>query len=132
MRDWPPVSIMTDKLGFYPEAIRRLQRDDRPSVDVMHRTSKYLNKIIEADHGASKQVNQPTRGFQTMKTAYATIKGFEIMRMIRRGHCILREPGVAGEIRFVNKPFGLPVQRHPPPILLKRVHQILCNRAPNS
>ena len=26
-----------------------------------------------------------------MKTAYATIKGFEIMRMIRRRHCILIE-----------------------------------------
>jgi len=43
-----------------------------------------------------------------MKTAYATIKGFEIMRMIRREHCILREPGAAGEVRFVNKLFGLP------------------------
>ena len=31
-----------------------------------------------------------------MKTAYATIKGFEIMRMIRRRHCILIEPGAAG------------------------------------
>ena len=37
-----------------------------------------------------------------MKTAYATIKGFEIMRMIRRRHCMLIEPGVTGEVRFVN------------------------------
>ena len=43
-----------------------------------------------------------------MKTACATIKGFEIMRMIRRGHCICREPGAAVEIRFVNKLSGLP------------------------
>jgi hypothetical protein len=42
-----------------------------------------------------------------MKTAYATIKGFEIMRMIRRRHCILIEPGVTGEVRFVNKLFDL-------------------------
>ncbi|MGZ9158995.1 MAG: hypothetical protein ACXW36_09050, partial [Nitrospira sp.] len=26
-------------------------------------------------------------------TAYATIKGFEVMRMIRRRHCILIDPG---------------------------------------
>ncbi len=74
----------------------------------MHQTSKYLNNIIEADHGVLKQLIRPARGFQTMKTAYTTIKGFEIMRMIRRGHCICRAPGAAGEIRFVNKLFGLP------------------------
>ncbi len=45
--------------------------------------------------------------FQSMKTAYATIKGFEITRMIRRRHCILIEPGVTGEVRFVNKLFDL-------------------------
>ena len=27
MRNWPPVSITTDKLGSYPDALRRLQRD---------------------------------------------------------------------------------------------------------
>ena len=69
--------------------------------------SKYLNNIVRAHHGVLKQLIRPAREFQTMKTAYATIKGFEIMRMIRRGHCILREPGAAGEIRFVNKLFGL-------------------------
>ena len=42
-----------------------------------------------------------------MKTAYAPIKGFEIMRMIRRGNCILREPGAAGEIRLTNKLFDI-------------------------
>jgi len=103
-----PVSITTDKLGFYRKVIRRLQREGRLSEDMMHRTPKYLNNIIEADHGALKQVIRPARGFQTMKTAHATIRGFEIMRMIRRGHCICREPGTAGEVRFVNKLFGLP------------------------
>ncbi|WP_414476487.1 hypothetical protein [Microvirga sp. M2] len=42
-----------------------------------------------------------------MRTARATIKGFEIMRMIRRGHCALRQPGVTGEIRLVSKLFSL-------------------------
>jgi transposase, IS6 family len=44
---------------------------------------------------------------RSMKTAYATIKGFEVMRMIRRRQCILLEPGVTGEVRFVNKLFDL-------------------------
>ena len=47
-----------------------------------------LNTIIEADHGALKRVLRPTRGFQTMKTAAAMIKGFEVMRRIRQGHCL--------------------------------------------
>jgi hypothetical protein len=50
--------------------------------------------MIEADHGALKRVIRPTRGLQSMKTAYATIKGFEIMRMIRRRHCILIDQGL--------------------------------------
>jgi transposase, IS6 family len=40
-----------------------------------------------------------------MKTAYATIKGFEVMRMIRKRQCILLEPGATGEVHFVNKLF---------------------------
>ena len=34
----------------------------------LHRRSKYLNNIIEADHGALKRMIRPTRGFQRMKT----------------------------------------------------------------
>jgi transposase-like protein len=34
---------------------------------------------VEADHGKLKRLINPVRGFQSMKTAYATIKGFEVM-----------------------------------------------------
>jgi len=103
----PPSSITTDKLASYPEAIQRLQKEGLLSKDVEHRTSKYLNNIIEADHGALKRVIRPTCGFQRMKTASATIKGFEVMRMIRRGHCSLAQRDVTGEIRLVNQLSGL-------------------------
>jgi transposase-like protein len=56
---------------------------------------------------ARSRVIRPTRGFQTMQTAAATLKGFEIMRMIRRGHCIQQEHRATGEIRLVNQLFGL-------------------------
>lgn len=107
MRDYPPSSITTDKLASYPKAIRRLRSEGLLSKDVEHRTSKYLNNVIEADHGALKRIIRPARGFQRMKTASATIKGFEVMRMIRRGHCALREAGVTGEIRLINQLFSL-------------------------
>lgn len=49
----------------------------------------------------------PTRGFQTMRTAAATLTDFEIMCMIRHGHCIQRKRQATGEIRFIEKLFGL-------------------------
>jgi transposase, IS6 family len=103
----PCSGFATEPLASYPRAIQRLQREGHLGHEVEHRTSKYLNNVIEADHGALKRVIRPTRGFQRMTTAYATLKGFEVMRMIRRGHCVLREAGAKGEIRLVNQSFGL-------------------------
>jgi transposase-like protein len=107
MSDHPPTSLKADKLASYPKAIQRLQNEGLLPKNVRHRTSKYLNNIIEADHGALKRVIWPTRGFQRMKTAVTTLQGFEVMRMIRRGHCILRQAGPTGEIRLINQLFGL-------------------------
>jgi IS6 family transposase len=90
-----------------PGQVMRLKNEGLLRSDVEHRTSKYLNNIIEADHGALKRLIRPTRGFQSMKTAAATLKGFEVMRMIRRGHCIRQEHRAMGEIRLVNYLFGL-------------------------
>ena len=107
MSHYPPSSITTDELASYPKAILRLQNEGLLPNDVVHRTSKYLNSILEADHGAFKRMIHPTRGFQTMKTAAATLKGFEVMRTIRRGHYNKRGCRATGEIRLVNQLFGL-------------------------
>jgi transposase-like protein len=50
---------MTDRLASYPKAIRRLQSEGLVAKDVEHRTSKYLNNVIEADHGALKRMIRP-------------------------------------------------------------------------
>lgn len=107
MKDWPPSSITTDKLASCPKAIRRLKREGKLAATTSHRTPKYLNNIIEADHGALRPMIRRVCGFKTMRTAAATIKGFEIIRMIRRGHCILQQPGARGEVRFDNKLFDI-------------------------
>jgi IS6 family transposase len=106
-KDWPPFKINTDKNDAYGQAIRELKRENKLAPDVEHRQVKYLNNRLEADHGGLKRLIKPTRGFQSMKTAYATIKGFEVMRMLRKRQCILLQPAMAGEVRFVNKLFGL-------------------------
>jgi hypothetical protein len=49
------------------------------------------------------------KGFKTLKTAYATIKGFEDMRALRNGQAaIFNLTGdVRGEARIVERAFGI-------------------------
>ena len=70
---------------------------------------KYLNNVIEADHGNLKQLLRPVRGFKTLKTAYATIKGFEVMRALRKGQAAMFaiQSGIVGEARLVERAFGI-------------------------
>jgi IS6 family transposase len=52
---------------------------------IEHRQIKYRNNVIECDHGKLKRIIGTTLGFKSMKTAYATIKGIEEMRALRKG-----------------------------------------------
>jgi transposase-like protein len=105
--DCPPETINTDRNETYGKAIRTLNCAGVLNKDVRHRQVKYLNNQLEADHGGLKRVIKPTRGFKSLPTASATIKGFEVMRMIRKGQCLMLESGAAGEVRFVNRLFRL-------------------------
>ncbi len=75
----------------------------------MHRQVKYLNNLVEADHGKLKRQFNPVRGFNSVKTAYATIKGFEVMRIFRKGqmNAWKRGQGLTGEIRLIERQFGI-------------------------
>ena len=93
----------------YRAALAELQREGRCPEEALHRQVKYLNNVIEADHGKLKQLIRPVRGFKTLKTAYATIKGFEVVRALRKGQAsafhITRD--IRGEARIVERAFGL-------------------------
>ena len=69
----------------------------------------YLNNVVEADHGKLKLLLRPVRGFKTLKTAYATIKGFEVMRALRKGQAraFALQGGIIGEARIVERAFGV-------------------------
>lgn len=41
--------------------------------------------MIECDHGKIKWIINATLEFKSMKTAYATIRGIEVMRALRKG-----------------------------------------------
>ncbi len=71
--------------------------------DLEHRQVKYLNNRIEADHGKLKRLINPVRGFKSLKTAYATVKGFEVMHMFKKGqfNVWLHGNKVNAEIRLI-------------------------------
>ncbi|STX55762.1 transposase [Legionella beliardensis] len=77
--------INTDKNPAYNQAIKELKQEGNLAPHVNHLQIKYRNNRLELDHSKLKQLINPTLEFQSMKTAYATIIGFEIMRMFRKG-----------------------------------------------
>jgi hypothetical protein len=65
--------------------------------------------LEKPDHGKLKRLVKPTLGFKSMKTAFATIKGFEIMRMFKKGQFTLWTygQGLKGEVRLIESQFGI-------------------------
>src|SRR5271155_1830972 len=110
LKDWEqPEVINTDKAPTYAAALAELKAEGKCPKDTQHRQVKYLNNIVEADHGKLKQLIRPVRGFKSMKTAYATIKGFEVMRALRKGQAAIFNltRDIVGEARLVERAFGL-------------------------
>lgn len=110
LRDWEkPHAINTDKAPSYGAAIGELKKEGKLPAETEHRQAKYLNNVVEADHGKLKQLIRPVRGFKTLPTAYATIKGFEVMRALRKGQAaafnLTRD--ILGEARMVERAFGV-------------------------
>ena len=110
LKSWElPHVINTDKVPTYAAALVTLKKEGKCPTDTLHRQVKHLNSVVEADHSKVKVLTHPVRGFKSMKTAYATIKGFEVMRALRKDQArifnITRD--IHGEARFVEGAFGL-------------------------
>src|SRR3546814_13520444 len=102
-----PATLNTDKAPSYGAAITELKREGKLDREPAHRQVKYLNNVIEADHGKLKILIKPVRGFKSIPTAYATIKGFEVMRALRKGQARpwFLHPRIRGEVRLVERRF---------------------------
>ena len=110
LNDWEqPQVLNTDKAPTYVAAITEPKAEGKCPRETRHRQVKYLNNVVEADHGKLKLLLRSVRGFNTLKTAYATIKGFEVMRALRKGQAgiFAVQRGIAGEARLVECAFGL-------------------------
>ncbi len=110
LKDWEkPEIINTDKAPTYGIAISELKAEGKGLEKTLHRQVKYLNNVVEADHGKLKQLIRPVRGFKTLKTAYATIRGFEVMRALRKGQAATFNltQDIRGEARIVERTFDI-------------------------
>ena len=76
--------INTDTAGCYGPAIVVLKEGLLPK-DAQHRQVRHLNNVVEADHGKLKRLIRSTLEFQPLRTAHATIEGFEVMRALKKG-----------------------------------------------
>lgn len=77
--------INTDKAPSLVRAIAELKSVGIWPAIVEHRQVKYLNNILEADHGRLKRILGPKGAFKNQTSAYRTLKGIEAMHSLRKG-----------------------------------------------
>ena len=99
-----PRVITVDKNAAYPKAIEELKAEEQMHQNVELRQKKYLNNIIEQDHRGIKRLVKPGMGFGSFNTARRTLKGYEIMNMIRKGQIQGLAKGTVKErVLFINQ-----------------------------
>lgn len=106
-RLYQPMTIVTDKVPTYARVIGDWNKRNPFDDPILHVDRKWRNNIIESDHASLKRLTIHGKGFQSLRTAKATLKGIEAIRTTRRGHVHGRSDGIAGEVSFVNELFGL-------------------------
>lgn len=101
-----PRVINVDKNAAYPKAIDELKEKEELQKLVELRQNKYLNNIVEQDHRAIKRLVKPGMGFGAFNTARRTIKGYEIMNMLRKGQVEkVRRGAVRERVKFIAEIF---------------------------
>ena len=68
---------------------------------------KYLNNVIEGDHGRLKRILGPKGAFKNLTSAYQTLKGMEAMHSLRKGQGTMLAHGQPNpDAVIVNRGFG--------------------------
>jgi hypothetical protein len=75
-----PAEVATDQAPVYPT----LLEERLPAA--WHRTDRYANNRVEADHGRLKARLRPMRGLKQDRSAGVVIAGHALVQSIRRGH----------------------------------------------
>src|SRR4029450_4176272 len=75
-----PIEVITDRAATYPIVLDELL----PAP--WHRTERYANNRVEADHGRLKSRMRPMRGLKHDRNAGVVIAGHAFIQNPRRGH----------------------------------------------
>jgi IS6 family transposase len=75
-----PLEVVTDRAPTYPAVLEELL----PAA--WHRTERYANHHIEADHGRLKARLGPMRGLKKDRSARVIMDGHAFVQNLRRGH----------------------------------------------
>jgi transposase, IS6 family len=103
-----PRVINFDKNPAYPPAIEELKSKKVLEGKTQIRQVKYLNNLVEQDHRGVKKITNAALGYQSFHTAWRTIRGIEIMRMIDKGQMEgVSKKDVLGEKKFMDSLFGI-------------------------
>jgi transposase, IS6 family len=78
-----------DKNAAYPKAFNELKAAGIIPETGELRPVKYLNHLDEQDHRFLKRLTKPGTGFFSFEMAWLTLRGFEVMNMIRKGRARL-------------------------------------------
>ncbi|MBV1882768.1 MAG: IS6 family transposase, partial [Pseudomonadales bacterium] len=82
-RNGKPGLINIDKSGANKAGINCFNSENKRRVKI--RCCKYLNNTIKQDHRNIKRVTNSMLGFKSFRTAQATLKGIELVAMIKKG-----------------------------------------------
>jgi len=103
-----PRVINVDKNAAYPAAVAHLKADAQLPETTELRQVKYLNNRVEQDHRFIKRLTKLGMGFGSFNTARRTLRGFEVMNMIRKGQVQGVEKGdVRAQAELVSQLFGI-------------------------
>ena len=80
-----PDKINVDKSGANKAALDEINQFYDESSKIIIRQNKYLNNMVEQDHRFIKKRTKPCLGFKSFHGARQTIKGIEILHMIKKG-----------------------------------------------
>ncbi|WDP86670.1 MAG: DDE-type integrase/transposase/recombinase [Desulfobacter sp.] len=102
-----PRVLSVDGNPAYPPAVKALKEKKLLNKDCILRQNKYLNNIIEQDHRFIKKLVRAGMGFKTFHSAWRTLKGYEIMNMIRKGQVKnIRKGEILKQKEFVENLFS--------------------------
>lgn len=107
-RHTPTRECSPSKNPAYLPAIEGLKAEGAPPKDSELRQVKYLNNLVEQDHRFIIRRVGPGLGFFCFKAARRTIRGYEVMLVIRKGQIV----GIGGgekqeQVSLVASVFGI-------------------------